>query len=115
MTPWTVVHQAPLSVEFFRQEYWSRLPFPTPGDLPDLGIKPASLTSPALADRFFTTAPPGKYWVLTMLGCLIQFSPVTPLKTLVTSAVSFPFNEGERQEELDSAERKHGKGTKKLI
>ena len=40
-TPWTVAHQAPLSVEFSRQEYWSGLPFPSPGDLPDLGIEPA--------------------------------------------------------------------------
>ena len=57
-TPWIVAHQAPLPMEFSRQEYWSRgLPFPTPGDLPDPGIKPAS---PALTDRFFTTAPAGK-------------------------------------------------------
>jgi len=41
---------------FFRQEYYSGLPFPSPGDLPDAGIKPASLTSPALAGRFFTTS-----------------------------------------------------------
>ena len=46
--------------EFSRQEYCSGLPFPTPGDLPDPGIEPASLASPALADRFFTTVPPGK-------------------------------------------------------
>ena len=47
----TVAHQAPLSMEFSRQEYWSGLPFPSPGDLPDPGIKPASLTSLVLADR----------------------------------------------------------------
>ena len=58
-TPWTAAHQAPLSVEFSRQEYWSGLPFPTPGDLPDPEIKLASLASPALAGRFFTTLPPG--------------------------------------------------------
>ena len=52
--------QAPLSMEFSRQEYWSRLPFPTPGDLPDPGIKPASLVPPALAGGFFTAEPPGK-------------------------------------------------------
>ena len=40
--PWTVAHQAPLSMEFSRQEYWSGLPFPSPGDLPDPGIKPRS-------------------------------------------------------------------------
>ena len=41
-TPWTVAHQAPLSMEFSRQEYWSRLPFPSPGDLPNPGIEPRS-------------------------------------------------------------------------
>ena len=47
---WTIAHQAPLSMEFFRQEYWSGLPFPTPGDLPDPGIESASLAPPTLAD-----------------------------------------------------------------
>ena len=60
MTPWTVARQAPLSVEFSRQEYWSGLPFPAPGNLPDPGVEPMSLASPALAGEFFTTAPPGK-------------------------------------------------------
>ena len=55
VTPWTVAHQVPLSMEFPRQEYWSRLPFPTSGDLPDPGIEDASLLSPALAGGFFTT------------------------------------------------------------
>jgi len=50
-TPWTVAHQAPLSVEFSRQQYWSGLPFPTLGDFPDPGIEPKSLASPALARR----------------------------------------------------------------
>ena len=52
VTPWTVAHQLPLSMEFSRQEYWSRLPFHSLGDLPNPGIKPVSHTSPALADRF---------------------------------------------------------------
>ena len=56
-TPWTAVRQAPLSVGFSRQEYWSGLPFPSPGDLPNPGIKPMS---PALACGFFATEPPGK-------------------------------------------------------
>ena len=60
VTPWTVTCQAPLSMEFSRQEYWSGLPFPSPGDLPDLGIKPMPYASPALAGGFFTTVPPGK-------------------------------------------------------
>ena len=50
----TGAHQAPLSMGFSRQEYWSGLPFPPPGDLPNPGIKPASLMSPALAGRSFT-------------------------------------------------------------
>ena len=57
---WTVALQAPLSMVFSRQEYWSELSFPSPGDLPDTGFKPGSLASPALAGRFFTTEPPGK-------------------------------------------------------
>ena len=57
MTPWTVAHQAPLSMRFPWQESWSGLPFPSPGDLPDPGIKP---TSSALASRFFTAKEPGK-------------------------------------------------------
>ena len=56
-TPWTVAHQAPLSIGFSRQEHWSGLPLPAPGDLPDPGIEPTSLVSPALAGRFFTTEP----------------------------------------------------------
>ena len=59
-TPWTVTHQPPLPLEFSRQEYWSGLPFPTPGDLPNPGIEPTSLASPELAGKFFTTEPPGK-------------------------------------------------------
>ena len=56
-TPRTVARHAPLSMGIFRQEYWSGLPFPPPGDLSGPGIEPAS---PALAGRFFTTVPPGK-------------------------------------------------------
>ena len=52
VTLWTVARQAPLSMGFSRQEYWSRLPCPPPGDLPDLGIKPTSFTAPALAGEF---------------------------------------------------------------
>ena len=59
-TLWTAAHQAPLSMGFSRQEYWSGLPFPTPGDLPDPGIKPMSFYVSRIADGFFTTDPPGK-------------------------------------------------------
>ena len=59
-TPQTAAHQAPPSLGFSRQEYWSGLPFPSPGDLPNPGIKPVSPMSPVLAGRFLTTEPPGK-------------------------------------------------------
>ena len=59
----TISHQTPLSPEFFRQEYWSGLPFPPPGDLPDAGIKSMSPVSAALAGRFFTSEPSGKLLV----------------------------------------------------
>ena len=54
-TLWTIAHRVPLSMAFSRQEYWSGLPFPPPGDLPDPGIQSASPVSPALAEGFFTT------------------------------------------------------------
>ena len=60
VTPWTIACQAPLSMEFSSQEYWSGLPFPPPGDLSDAGSEAVSLVSPALAGGFFTTVPPGK-------------------------------------------------------
>ena len=55
-TPWTVAYQGPLSMGFSRQEYWSGLPFPSPGDLPDPGIKPTALMSVSLAGGVFTTS-----------------------------------------------------------
>ena len=54
-TSWTVAHQAPLSIGFTREGYWSGSPCPPPGDLPDPGIEPKSLMSPALAGGFFYT------------------------------------------------------------
>ena len=70
VTLWTIACQVPLSVEFSRQEYWSGLPFPSPGGHPNPGIKPFS---PALAGRFFTAEPPGKLtrvkkWILESAG-----------------------------------------------
>ena len=56
VTLWTVAQQAPLSMGFSSQEYWSGLLCPLPGDLPNPGIKPVSPASPALAGRFFTTS-----------------------------------------------------------
>ena len=60
VTLWTIARQVPVTVEFSSQEYWSRLPFPPPGNLPDLRIISASLMSPALAGGFLTTEVPGK-------------------------------------------------------
>ena len=60
VTLWTVACHTPLSMEFFRQEYQSGLPLPSPRDLPGPGIEPASIASPLLAGKVFTTALPGK-------------------------------------------------------
>ena len=60
VTPWTVTHQAPLSMGFCRQEYWSGLPFPSPGDLPNPGIEPRS---PALQADALTSEPPGQHYI----------------------------------------------------
>ena len=62
-TPQIVVHQSPLPIGLPRQEYWSGLPFPTPGNLPDLGIIRTSPSYPAVAGKFFLTEPPGKPWL----------------------------------------------------
>ena len=71
-TPWTVACQAPLFMGFSRQEYWTGLLFPSPGDLPDLRIEPVS---PALADRFFTIEPQGKpVFLLVARVKMIYFS-----------------------------------------
>ena len=58
--PWTVAYQDPPSMEFSRQEFWSGLPFPSPGDVPDPGTEPVSPASPAVAGKFFTTETHGK-------------------------------------------------------
>ena len=63
VTPWTVAHQAPPSMECSRQEYWSGLPFPSPGNLPNPGIEPRS---PALQADTLTSEPPGKPTIFSM-------------------------------------------------
>ena len=77
-TLWTVALQAPLSVGFSRQEYWSGLPCPPPGDLPNPGVKPTSLKSPAVADGFFTTSTTWgaqeQAQSVTRSGCVIRAS-----------------------------------------
>ena len=74
VTLWTIAHQAPLSMGFPRQEYWSRLPFPSPGDLPDPGIKPVSPVSATLAGRFFTTAPGKPQPLLNLPGMNVKLA-----------------------------------------
>ena len=71
-TPWTIALQAPLSMGFSRQEYWSVLPFPTPGDLPNPGIEPASLASPVLAGGFFNHCARG-------FSVKLPYDPIIPL------------------------------------
>jgi len=71
VTPWTVAHQAPLSMGFSSQEYRSGLPCHPPGTLPSSGLKLSSPVLPALAGRFFTTASPGKPNIVNML-CYIK-------------------------------------------
>ena len=67
--PWTVAYQAPLSLEFSRQEYWSGLPFPSPGDLPNPRIEPRS---PTLQADALPSEPPGKYFTLLKLSINLE-------------------------------------------
>ena len=70
VSPWTVARQTPLSMGFSRQEYWSGLPYPSPGDLPDPGIKPVSPAALGLAGRFFTAEPPRKPVCVCVCVCV---------------------------------------------
>ena len=70
VTPWTVDHQAPLSMRFSRQEYWSGLPCPPPEDLPDPGIEPTSLMSPAWAGAACEAPGPNIGTVNTLESCV---------------------------------------------
>ena len=74
VAPWTIPCQVPLSMGFLRQECWSGLPFPSPGDLPEQGIKSMSPVSPALVGRFFTTESPGKPFLCLGYPISVQFS-----------------------------------------
>ena len=76
-TPWTVAHQAPLSMGFSRQECWSGLPFPPPDDRPNPRIKPGSLTSPALAGGLFTTRATWEAQIINMAQQIGQFDELT--------------------------------------
>ena len=76
-TPWTVACQAPLSIGFSRQEYWSGLQFPALGDLPNSGIELESLVCPALESGFFTTAAPAKSKVRGLVIFLREVMAIT--------------------------------------
>ena len=85
VTPWTVACHDPLSMGFSREEYWSGLPCPPPGDLPDLGIKPRS---PVLAGRFFTAEPPGKSQSL-LHYCFIFINALSLLSLFINYLILF--------------------------
>ena len=94
--PWTVAHQAPLSMGFSRQEYWNGLLLSSPGDRPDPGVEPASLTS-ALAGRFFTASTTWEAWVKAYFfeypvfvcrGCLSSLGLFPSLFFLFSSPLS---------------------------
>ena len=70
LTPWIIAHQAPLSMEISRQEYWSELTFPSPGDLPNPGIKPRS---PALQADSLPSEPPEKFLCFLVLTSFCKF------------------------------------------
>ena len=95
-TPWTVVHQAPLSLGFSRQEYWSGLPCPSPEDLPSPGIESTSLVSPASAGGFFTTTAAWKACILrankmVLLALLSRLLQVYSLSICVINWSFSPF------------------------
>ena len=86
VTPWTVARQAPLSMGFSRQEYWSGLPFLSPGDLPKPGIEPGS---PALQADTLPSEPPGKLW--TNLDSILKSRDITLLtEVCLVKAIVFP-------------------------
>ena len=96
MTPWTVARQVPLPIGFPRQNYWSGLQFPPPGDLPNPGIKPTSLGSPELAGRFFTTEPPGKPFKkkkkkIGVIKLVVNFSSCMFFKVLLSFQIVYDF------------------------
>ena len=101
VSPWTAARQAPLSMGFSRQEHWSGLPLPSPGDLPDRGTEPTRLTSPALAGRFFAASatrealplqrsltqlqahwPPHRFWNMPRTSSWPEYVPGTPPREL---------------------------------
>ena len=91
-SPCTIACQAPLSTGFSRQEYWSGLPFPSPGHLPYPGIKPAFLMSPALAGRFFTASTT---WEAQSISCSVMSDSATPRTVARQAPLSMGFSRQE--------------------
>ena len=92
MTPWTVTRQAPLYMEFSRQEYWSELPFLPPGDLPDPGMELTSLASPALAGGFFTTSATYEAPILLFLALYLWATVADVLDQFAEGTCTLPQN-----------------------
>ena len=90
VTPWTIACQVPLSMEFPRQEYWSGLPCPPPGDLPNPGMEPASL---ALAGSFFSTEPSGKPTYHEYLSVKDLYFPIEVFPHKLLKICSFFFSD----------------------
>ena len=85
-SPWTLAHQAPLSMGCSRQEYWSGLPCPPPGQLPNPTIKPSSLTLPALAGGFFTTSTTWEASPFCVISQISLCLPFTGMHVIALSA-----------------------------
>ena len=93
VTPWPIAHKDPWAIKFSRQEHYSRLPFPLPGDFPDPGIKPVSPASHALAGGFFTMEPPGSPLFVPAIGKFTtRFCLATVLKKEYVGDKSWKFH-----------------------
>ena len=93
-TLWTVARQAPLSMGFSRQDYWSGLPFPSQGDLPNPGIKPTSLLSPALAGGFFTASATWEALFVPKWHCIVHVRQSLSLSTLSSLSIHLLIDTG---------------------
>ena len=99
-TLWTVAHQASLPMGFSKQEYWSRLPFPPPGDLPDPGVEPTSL---ALAGEFFITEPLGYLHLEGTYLNIIKTIYNKPIANIILNSEklkAFPLRSGTKQDKV---------------
>ena len=114
MTPWIIARQFPFSMEFPRQEYWSGLPFPTAGDLPNLGLNPRLFMSPALADGFFTTSatgkPCGQNQIVSLFSELNEdlFNIQAEGQGSQSQAIMYDYNKSNRKKRFKSKETQPG-------